>query len=30
VRSSARRPNLRMVLGEYHVRVHGNIAANSG
>jgi uncharacterized protein (TIGR02246 family) len=28
--SSARRPNLRMVLGEYHVRVYGDIAANSG
>ena len=28
--SSARRPKLRMVLGEYHVRIYGNIAANSG
>ena len=28
--SSARRPNLRMVLGEYHVRLYGDIAINSG
>jgi uncharacterized protein (TIGR02246 family) len=28
--SSAKRPNLRMVLGEYHVRLYGNIAINSG
>jgi uncharacterized protein (TIGR02246 family) len=28
--SSARRPNLRMELGEYHVRLHGDIAINSG
>jgi uncharacterized protein (TIGR02246 family) len=28
--SSAKRPNLRMFLGEYHVRLFGNIATNSG
>lgn len=28
--SSTRRPNLRMFLGEYHVRLHGDIATNSG
>jgi uncharacterized protein (TIGR02246 family) len=28
--SSARRPNLRMFLGEYHVRLYGDIAINSG
>jgi uncharacterized protein (TIGR02246 family) len=28
--SSTRRPNLRMVLGEYHVRLYGDIAINSG
>jgi len=28
--SSARRPNLRMTLGEYHVRLYGDIAINSG
>lgn len=28
--SSARRPNLRMILGEYHVRLYGDIAINSG
>ncbi|MFN0041159.1 MAG: SgcJ/EcaC family oxidoreductase [Burkholderiales bacterium] len=28
--SSARRPNLRMVLGEYHVRLYGDLATNSG
>ncbi len=28
--SSSRRPRLRMVLGEYHVRVYGDIASNSG
>ncbi len=28
--SSARRPNLRMVLGECHVRLYGDIAINSG
>ncbi len=28
--SSVRRPNLRMVLGEYHVRLYGDIAINSG
>ncbi len=28
--SSAKRPNLRMVLGEYHVRLYGDIAINSG
>ncbi|HEX4985254.1 MAG TPA: DUF4440 domain-containing protein [Burkholderiales bacterium] len=28
--SSARRPDLRMVLGEYHVQVYGDIASNSG
>ncbi len=26
--SSAKRPNLRMVLGEYHVRLYGDIATN--
>ncbi len=28
--SSIRRPRLRMVLGEHHVRIYGNIASNSG
>ena len=28
--SSATRPNLRMFLGEYHVRLYGDIATNSG
>jgi len=28
--SSAKRPSLRMVLGEYHVRLYGDIAINSG
>ena len=28
--SSAKRPNLRMILGEYHVRLYGDIAINSG
>ena len=28
--SSAKRPNLRMFLGEYHVRLYGDIATNSG
>ena len=28
--SSTKRPNLRMFLGEYHVRQFGNIATNSG
>lgn len=28
--SSAKRPDLRMFLGEYHVRLYGNIAINSG
>lgn len=28
--SSTKRPNLRMFLGEYHVRLFGNIAINSG
>jgi uncharacterized protein (TIGR02246 family) len=28
--SAARRPNLRMFLGEYHVRLYGDIATNSG
>jgi uncharacterized protein (TIGR02246 family) len=28
--SSAKRPNLRMFLGEYHVRLYGAIAINSG
>ena len=28
--SSATRPNLRMVLGEYHVRLYGDLAINSG
>src|SRR5258706_9419611 len=28
--SSAKRPNLRMFLGEYHVRLYGDIAINSG
>lgn len=28
--SSAKRPNLRMFLGEYHVRLFGDIATNSG
>ena len=28
--SSATRPNLRMFLGEYHVRLYGDIAINSG
>ena len=30
IESATRRPDLRMVLGEYHVRVYGNIAINSG
>ncbi|HWH46437.1 MAG TPA: DUF4440 domain-containing protein [Burkholderiales bacterium] len=28
--SATRRPNLRMVLGEYYVRLYGDIATNSG
>ena len=28
--SSAKRPNLRMFLGEYHVRLYGDMATNSG
>jgi uncharacterized protein (TIGR02246 family) len=28
--SSAKRPNLRMFLGEYHVRLYGAVAINSG
>ena len=28
--SSAKRPDLRMFLGEYHVRLYGDIAINSG
>ena len=28
--SSAKRPNLRMFLGEYHVRLYGDLAINSG
>ena len=28
--SSAKRPKLRMFLGEYHVRLYGDIATNSG
>lgn len=28
--SATKRPNLRMFLGEYHVRLYGNIATNSG
>jgi len=28
--SATRRPNLRMFLGEYHVRLYGDIATNSG
>ena len=28
--SSAMRPNLRMFLGEYHVRLYGDLAINSG
>jgi uncharacterized protein (TIGR02246 family) len=28
--SSTKRPKLRMFLGEYHVRIYGNIATNSG
>ena len=28
--SSAKRPNLRMILGETHVRLYGDIAINSG
>ena len=28
--SAANRPNLRMFLGEYHVRLYGDIATNSG
>ena len=28
--SSTKRPNLRMFLGEYHVRLYGDIATNSG
>ena len=28
--SATMRPNLRMILGEYHVRVYGDIATNSG
>ena len=28
--SSVKRPNLRMFLGEYHVRLYGDIAINSG
>lgn len=28
--SAARRPTLRMLLGEQHVRVYGNVAINSG
>jgi hypothetical protein len=28
--SSTKRPDLRMFLGEYHVRLYGNIAINSG
>lgn len=28
--SSARRPKLRMVLGEYHVQLYGDLATNSG
>ena len=28
--SSTKRPNLRMFLGEYHVRLYGDIAINSG
>lgn len=28
--SSATRPNLRMFLGEYHVRLYGDLAINSG
>jgi len=28
--SATRRPDLRMALGEYHVRVYGDIAINSG
>ncbi len=30
VESSTRRPNLRMFLGEQHVRLYGDIATNSG
>ena len=30
IESAARRPALRMSLGEYHVRVYGDIAINSG
>jgi uncharacterized protein (TIGR02246 family) len=28
--STTKRPNLRMFLGEYHVRLYGDIASNSG
>jgi uncharacterized protein (TIGR02246 family) len=28
--SATKRPNLRMFLGEYHVRIYGDIATNSG
>lgn len=30
IESATRRPDLRMFLGEYHVRVYGDIAINSG
>ena len=30
IESATRRPDLRMSLGEYHVRVYGDIAINSG
>ncbi len=30
IESATRRPDLRMALGEYHVRVYGDIAINSG